>query len=241
MKVALQLSGRLKFSNDSLGSLISAIIDVAKPDIFCSFWYPEKESTSTIFEKNINSVLCEYEDHSLIRPYLDKLFDSKKIYFNLPVMAYKFHRASMIRQMHERATNTTYDVVIQTRTDVVFFEKLNYILLQESLDKQAILCSNFFIPYVDTFIKPSMRDQFYFGPSKLMDLANSEFWHLLNTIEFYEGRNLPHHISCTEIIQSKIWQNLKINVQPLKGNNLCGSYFQGHFAYDVDRRPTDFT
>jgi len=238
MKVALQLSGRLKFSNESLGSLIHTIINTTNPDIFCSFWYPEKSETSHAYEKYINAKLCEYEDHSLIRPYLDRLFHNKKIYPNLPAMAYKFHRVSMVRQMYERANNIKYDCVIQARTDCIFFEMFDSNHCQESIDKNAILCTNFMQPYIDTFIQPTIRDNFYLGPAKLVDLANSEFWHLLTQIEKYEKRKLDYHNLCTEIIQSKVWKNLGINVQPLFGSGNCGTYFQGHFAYDIDRRET---
>jgi len=240
MKVALQLSGRLKFSNESLGSLIQSIVNTTKPDIFCSFWSPKKSQTAQIIDHHLKPKLCEYEDHDLVRPYLDRLFNGKKIYPNLPVMAYKFHRVSMVRQMYERSANIKYDCVIQARTDCIFFEIFDSSRCQESLDKNSILCTNFMQPYIDTFIQPTIRDNFYLGPAQLVDRANSEFWHLLNQIEDYEERKLNYHNLCTEIIQSKVWKNLGIPVQPLYGLGQSGTYFQGHFAYDVDRRKVEF-
>jgi hypothetical protein len=234
MKIALHLSGRLKFTDFTLNSMMNCIIAPLKPDVFCSFWHPENPDTATAYQQYLKPILCEFEEQSIMRPYIDSLFRMDKIYPNLPSMAYKFHRVSMVRQMYERATGTKYDVVIQARSDNSFFETFDLQRCQLAVDQQAVLMTNFFQPAIDPYIQPTIRDNFYLGPPELVDRANTEFWYLRDQINAWVDRgNMDYQMACTEIIQSKVWKNLGIKVGPLPGGNQWG-----HFAFDIDRRDT---
>ena len=231
MKIALQLSGRLKFTELSLSTMINHIIAPLRPDVFCSFWTPIHANTAIEYEKHLQPILCEYENQTLIRPYLDLDFPAD-VYPNLPSMSYKFHRSSMLRQTWEHKTGQKYDVVIQARSDVAFFEPMDLSRCQLSLDENAILCQLYGhqFKYIVDHIDPHMQDNFYLGPRDLVDQANTAYWYLRAQAKSWEKEKLYHYLSCTEVLQSKIWNDLGI---PIK--NLPGQTQYGCFAYDVDR------
>lgn len=231
MRIALQLIGRLKFTEMSLSTMMKNIIAPIQPDVFCSFWDPINANTAVEYEKHLKPILCEYENQTIIKPYIDSNFP-EDIYPNLPCMSYKFHRASMLRQAWERKIGQQYDVVIQTRSDVAFFEPLDIERCQMSLDKNAILCQLFGhqFKHITDYIHPHMQDNFYLGPRELIDKASSTYWYLRNQANTWKKEKLNYYISCTEVLQSKVWNDLGIKIENLPGNTHYGS-----FAYDVDR------
>lgn len=234
MKIALQISGRLRYTNDSLGSLIGAIIEPLQPDVFCSFWEPENKTAVDEYIKFLNPVLYEIEQQDLIKPYLDDLFQFN-LHANMPSMSYKFYKVSQLRQAWELRTNTIYDVVIQARSDNVFFEKLDTDRCKLSVDKNAILCANQeTTPSIDSFVsRPRMVDNFYLGPRELMNAANETFWKIRKQAQEYTNLRMLHHVRIPEIIQTKIWQDSKIPIDGLPGT---GNF--GNFWYEIDRSDT---
>lgn len=230
MKIALQLSGRFRYTAASLTSLIGAIIEPLQPDVYCSFWQPENSLAIDRYFSHVKPVAWEFEQQHLIKPYLDFLFQYH-IHANMPSMSYKFYRVSQVRKIH----NKSYDLVIQARTDNIFFEKLDLKRCKLSLDKKAILCANQgYNPTIDDHIpQPRMVDNFYLGPTELIDHASMTFWHLKNQAEIYTNANQLHHVRIPEIIQTKVWQNLGIKIDGLPGTGSVGNFW-----YDIDRTDT---
>ena len=232
MRIALQISGRLRYTAESIGSIMASIVEVHRPDVFCSFWNAENDATLKNWSGYLNPLLIETEDQSLIRPYLDELFQFN-VHANMPSMSYKFHRVSAIRQAYERTNNVRYDVVIQARADNIFFEKLSVDMLSTA-SAIGIYCANDSInSTIDPYVRPRMVDNFYLGDPASIDLAASTFWHLRRQAQEYTAAGMLHHVRIPEIIQSKIWNDLGINIRPLPGNNPFGN-----FHYDIDRRDT---
>lgn len=230
MKIALQFSGRLRFTQNSIDTIKENIIDVYNPDVFCSFWNPEKYSTQLFWNQQIKSSSIEYENQQEIKPILDELFPFT-IHQNMPSMSYKFYKVSKLRQQYEKQTNTKYDIVIQARADTIFFEKLVIPIIDT-----GIWCSNrTYSPEIDTFIQPRMVDNFYLGDHKSVDIAANTFWHLRYEIQEYLKSNSYHHIRIPEIIQSKIWNDQGIKIHSLNGNNPAGDFW-----YDIERRNTEY-
>lgn len=231
VKVALQLSGRLRYTEKSLGSLIGAIIETLNPDVFCSFWETENEETKIQYKTSLNPKLIEYEDQTFIKPYLDELFQYN-VHVWLPSMSYKFYKVNTLRRSWEHITNQKYDVVIQARSDNIFFEKLSLEHCKLSLNEDKILCANQLYTHdIDHYISsPRMVDNFYLGPAELINKANSTFWHLKEMAHRLTGLNLLHHVRIPEIIQTIIWRELGCPIGGLSG---CGEH--GNFLYDIDR------
>lgn len=236
VKVALQLSGRLRYTEKSLGSLIGAIIETLNPDVFCSFWETENEETKIQYKESLNPKLIEFENQSLIKPYLDELFQYN-VHVWLPSMSYKFYKVNTLRQSWEHITNQKYDVVIQVRSDNIFFEKLSLENCKLSLEQDKILCANQLYTHdIDHYISPPrMVDNFYLGPTELIDKANSTFWHLKEMAHRLTELTLSHHVRIPEIIQTIIWRELGVSIGGLPG---VGEY--GNFWYDIDRSETKF-
>lgn len=232
MKIALQLSGRLRYTANSISSMMASIIETHRPDIFCSFWEPENPSTLKNLISYLNPMLVEIEKQELIRPYLNDLFRFN-VHSNMPSMSYKFHRVANLRQTYEMMNGIQYDCVIQARSDNVFFEKLgDQIMLPASIP--GIYCANSSMnPSIDPYINPRMVDNFYLGDSTSIDLAASTFWFLRKQAQEYTDAGMLHHVRIPEIIQSKIWNDLGIRIFPLEGSNPFGD-----FHYDIDRAET---
>ena len=232
MRVALQLSGRLRYTEDSVNSIMAAIVEIHNPDIFCSFWEPENPKALSQLIGFFRPQLVEVEKQDLVRPYLDELFQFN-VHANMPSMSYKFHRVAALRRAHELMHDQKYDCVIQARADNVFFEHLDgQVMLPMS--KPGIYCSNGSVnETIDPYVQPRMVDNFYLGDAASMDLASETFWHLHRQAQEYTNAGMLHHVRIPEIIQSKIWNDLGIQIMPLPGTNPFGN-----FHYDIDRRET---
>ena len=66
VKVALQISGRLRFTPTSITSLMASIIETQQPDIFCSFWETENPKTLESWSNYIKPKLVDYEKIALM-------------------------------------------------------------------------------------------------------------------------------------------------------------------------------
>jgi hypothetical protein len=236
MKIALQLSGRLRFTENSIGSLIAAIIEPLQPDIFCSFWLTSNPATVDTYKQILKPKLMEIEDHHMVKNYLDQLFPFD-VYKNLPAMSYKFYRVNQLRKSWETTQNTCYDLIIQARSDNVFFEKLDQSRCCQAIEQNAILCTNqVYNALIDNYTsQPRMVDNFYLGPKNLIDRANDSFWQLRSQAQEWTNAGMLHHVRIPEIIQTKLWQNADIPIASLSG---CGH--NNSFYYDIDRSETQW-
>lgn len=233
MKVALQLSGKLRFSEKTLQSLKSSIIETLNPDVFCSFWETDSKSTAEIYIDSIKPKLWQFENINAMQDYV-KSNTHPHVYANMPYMCYKFYQSSQLRKTYETMSNIKYDVVIQARSDNLFFEKLDYNRCQLSVEKQAILCANQeYYPPIDNYVKrPRMVDNFYLGPTNFVDLANTAFWYINEIVANYIKKDDIYKIKIPEIIQTIIWQQLKVPIDSLPGTGHVGNFW-----YDIDRQP----
>jgi hypothetical protein len=234
VRIALQISGRLRFTPASITSIMASLIETHNPDIFCSFWNTENLSTVDRWTDYIKPKLIEIEYSHDICTHLNLLFP-ENIHRNMPYMLYKFYRAKCLRETYQRANNITYDYVIQARSDNLFFERLPSI---ENIckDDTGIWCSNSRqTPEIDSYISPRMVDNFYLGDCKSIDIVSNTLWHLKLQIQQYQTHNQLHHIRIPEIIQSQIWQNMGIKIHSLPGTSPFGN-----FNYEIDRSETEY-
>lgn len=228
MKIALQLSGRLRYTNSSISSLMASIIEPYRPDIFCSFWNPINLTTIEHIKNYISPILLEIEELSLIKP----LISIHDTYENLPYMSYKFYKVSKLRQAYEIANNVNYDIVIQARTDTMFFEKL----VLDTVTSLGIYSSkDAYCREIDDVVSPRTADNFYLGDPKNIDLAATTFFQLKETINKLNEKNLHHQSKIPEVVQSICWNNMKIPIHSLPGSNPFKNFW-----YDIDRSDTEW-
>lgn len=234
VRIALQISGRLRFTPASITSIMGSLIETQKPDIFCSFWQPKNTQTLDAWNGYIKPTLIETEDQELVKPYLDLLFPFN-VHKNMPSMSYKFHRVNALRQTYEISNNIKYDYVIQARSDNLFFEKLAPVE-DITQGQQGIWCSNSRqTPEIDQYIQPRMVDNFYLGDTKSVNIASTTLWHLRHQAEEYTQKGQLHHVRIPEIIQSQVWKNLNIEIHSLPGSNPFGNFW-----YEIDRSETEY-
>lgn len=234
VKIALQISGRLRYTEQCLGSMIGSLIETLNPDVFCSFWNTENEDTKCFYQAALKPKLIEFENQSLVDPYLDEFFQYN-LHKNLPKMVYKFYKVNQLRKTYEFSNKMNYDLVIQARSDNIFFEKLRIDVCNWALLEDKILCSNqIFTPDIDNYIeRPRMVDNFYLGPAYLVDKVSNSFWSLKEICNRLTDLGLFHHVRIPEILQTIMWRELGVPIGGLPG---CGQY--GNFWYDIDRSDT---
>lgn len=236
MRIALQISGRLRYTDACVASMKAAIIEPLQPDVFCSFWLPERMETVHRYTDEFTPTLMEFEDQNRLTPYMDQLF-SFNVWPNLPKMSYKFYRAAMLRRSYEIANRFRYDVIIQARSDNVFMEKLDHARCQLSIDEDAILCNNQLYsenidPHVDA---PRMADNFFLGPTLMMDKSSESFWTMNREVYKSIAALRFHDVAIAEILQTKAWKALDIKIGSLPGTGA-----HGNFDYDIDRSETEW-
>lgn len=225
VKIALQLSGRIRFTQETLESFTKYILPL-NPDVFCSFWSPNDQNSISTLKTFFNPKIIEIEEQSLVKPIIDEPFLSK-LYSNLPSMSYKFYRVATLRQAYELQSNQSYDIIIQARTDNLFFEPLDITDLPN-----GISCSNqAWSENIDPYVSPRMVDNFYIGDRSSMDLASTTFWHLRAMVKDMDLENKFHQMRIPEIIQTLVWNKLDIKIHSLKGNSPTNNFW-----YDIDRR-----
>ena len=224
----------MRFTEASLGSLLGAIVEPLQPDIFFSFWQPEYLATLYSYSQALKPKSVEVEDYNKIAPYLEDLFPFN-VHKNMPAMSYKFYRVAKVRQIYEMQTGVSYDVIVQARSDNLFFEKLPPVK-DICKNNKGVWCSNSRqTPEIDSYISPRMVDNFYIGDRESIDFVSGTLWHLRYQIDKYKDSNQLHHIRIPEIIQSQIWKNMGITIRSLLGTSPFGN-----FNYEIDRTETEY-
>lgn len=220
MKVALILSGQFRNAKECYNSIKNNILDVYSPDVFISSWLNPKDITPSGWfghtpndDCTINDVINMYNpisiemetfDTNINKPFknlsdkLDSLLpentETKTI--NVVSMHYKRYKANQLKKNYENLNNFKYDIVISSRFDLEFLEKLN---LEEN--------NSVNIPIGFDWAN-GISDLFAYGKSDIMD----EYFNLFNMFEFYRLNknisyapeyNLKYHLDFKELNVSR--------------------------------------
>lgn len=199
MKVALQISGELRSFKSYYTNYKQQILDNVKPDIFLSTWNNllhqriPNEGTLKEYVDLYNPIAYEYENFcdkylnsSGINNVINIVKNKPKIHTyrdckNIIYMFYKRFRCNKIFEEYCNLNNKQYDVVIVTRTDLIFCEPL--LIEQVKLAKNQLL-----IPMGADF-ENGICDIFVMGPPDLINVYCS----LYNYIEKYVEKNTMFH------------------------------------------------
>ena len=224
-KVALQLSGLLRYNQKCIDTLKWAIIDELNPDIFCSFWESEKTHD---YITQLNPKLVEIENYDHILPNFESMF-TVPVYRTLLPMIYKFYRVNSLKQSYELANNFKYSFVIQARPDGQYFQKFPVDQMQECINQHKIKMTLVYSPNIDPYISPRIADTLFVGDNHSMNSVASVFWMLRDQAEENNKNGLYNYNQIAEIIQSQCWQKLGVRWDVLQGSGI-----EGNFNWDLD-------
>lgn len=149
MKIAVQISGQLRSIQQSFWSLKSQILDHFDCDLFLSTWGRAEDHQEVIdlikptgytFEEfsrdnldalGINRIVDKYKLSTLVNFYgLHKPANQR----NAICFLYVKWKCNQIRQQ----SKIKYDVIINTRTDLVYGERLNPVYVEAAQDRLLI-------------------------------------------------------------------------------------------------------
>jgi hypothetical protein len=220
MKVALCISGLSRTYKESYSTLSEFIINKVKPDIFISTW---SDSNNSEFYKLYNPLAFESEVYhetnfncfANYNHYVQKFNFFPK---NLLPMYYKIYKANLLKLAHENFTKEKYDIVIRTRSDLLYKNEIDIKEIDECLkNKKTIFCRK------DTEHDPTYSnidwcwDQFAFGSSFAMDIysdtVNKLDGCLYTILEKFNKGQLKHHSPLTpEFMFRENMYNNDINI-----------------------------
>ena len=235
MKTALLISGKLRFSKDGIESLKTNIIDVFKPDIFCSFWDDAPNSAHQYYINELSPKSYDVENFNLLSSQFVQWFPYNIIYQNLVPMLWKFQKVNSLKQSYELANNFKYDFVIQARPDGIYFEKFPFSEAIACMNEKCTKTTLAFSPDIDPFISPRMADTLFVGDNESMNLTAKTFWLLRDQLVDNFNASMHHHNRIPEIVQSQIWNKLGIKISTISGTS---KYNQ--FNWDLDRNYLNF-
>jgi len=231
MRVAIQISGLLRYSDQSVNSLIRHVIEPLEADVFASFWKTDP-SYITSWQTQIKPNLIEIENWDLIKPTFNQL-SKYPIYSNLISMLWKFYQVNKLKSAYELSNNFAYDAVIQLRSDGLFFEKFPRDQLQQAVEQKNVLTTLRYSENIDPFISPRMADTLFCGPTELMNQIAGFIWHLETQLKTNEEQNTHYFSQVPEILQSQIWNSNNISVTKLTGSGPENNY---HWDLDPGRK-----
>ena len=232
-RVALQVSGKLRYNQECIDSLKSNIIEVLNPDIFCSFWEHEQDYLDSWINQ-LEPKLVEIENWNNIRPSFSSIY-SYPVYSNLVPMTYKFYRVNCLKRSWERANKFSYDFVIQARTDGIYFQKFPIDQMQECINQSKLKMTLVYSSEIDPFVQPRMADTLYVGDNSSIDAVSSVIWMLQDQLKENQSQGLTRHSQVAEIIQSQCWNKLGV-----RWDKLCGVGVEGNFHWDLNPNRNGF-
>ena len=222
MKVAIQVSGLLRYSDQSLESLIKNVIQPLNADVFASFWVCDPDLANH-WQIQVGPRLIEFEHWELIKPAFDPLL-KYPLYPNLIPMMWKFYQVNQLKQAWESTMGTTYDAIIQLRSDGVFFESFPVDQLQTAVEQNTIKTTLRYSPNIDPYITPRMADTIFCGPNHLINQVSGFIWALADQLEQNDMESKPYYSQVPEILQSQIWNKHAIPLSKLTGNGPENNY-----------------
>jgi hypothetical protein len=211
MKTALCISGHMRTYKKTFESLKRNVIDILNPDVFIATWdelgfwggYDHQIGFNNKENKiNINDIqntfqpkkikVDKYEDFDEMFLNRSKNFESNKIWYNeiwytrpknAISMYHKSNESVLLKQNFEIENDFKYDLVIKTRPDILYHEKIPSIISE--YDGSLFYILNKYTHHT------GYGDIFFAGNSNTVD----SFFNLYNDFEILFSKNLkfcPH-------------------------------------------------
>lgn len=204
MKIALCISGLSRTYKESFDSLHKHIISELNPDIFISTWQDLNNDAFNELYKPLSFESEIYKEETFNKFVNFESCINRFGFFpkNLLPMYYKIYKANLLKIHHENFTKEKYDLVIRTRSDLLYTNDIDTTEIKECLDSKNLVFCRKDTEHDLTYSEIDWCwDQFAFGSSFAMDVYSNTINNIndcLNTIlEKYYKKMLKHHSPLT--------------------------------------------
>jgi hypothetical protein len=204
MKIALCISGLSRPYKESFDSLYKHIISKLNPDIFISTW---QDLNNNAFNELYKPLIFEseiYNEETFNRFVNFESYVNKFGFFpkNLLPMYYKIYKANLLKTSHENFTKEKYDLVIRTRSDLLYSNDITSIEIEECLANKSLVFCRKDTEHDSTYNEIDWCwDQFAFGSSFAMDIYSNTINNIDNclytVLEKFHKKMLRHHSPLT--------------------------------------------
>lgn len=205
MKIAILFFGRLNKCKEHYDNIFSSIGKDNTIDTFMSSDNSPKELLDTFVEL--------YKPISYINDKIEYTYDltiypGRREEVNFHNMICHFtnkYRVFSLLENHINSTNTTYDIIVSLRLDLVYQSNFNL-----HIPKQNTV----YIPQGYDYLHNAVNDQIAYGTYETMKIYNSLILNMITLLD--KGLTIPHP-------ESLVFANLKYNCVEIERFNL--SYF----------------
>lgn len=215
MRVALQISGQLRYFKSYYHMYKFQLLDTIKPDIYLTTWYNTNrqkiEDEGSLEEycdiySNVVSACAENFDDTINRPGIfrniyDQVLEYKNNHsYRDPLAVTSMFYQRWLCDQYFQKDSVNYDVVIVGRSDLILSEPLLYKHLQLAIDTNSVI-----IPMGSDY-EYGICDVLAFGPPKLID----RYCNLFECIPKYLKDGVwyhPEHILKYHLLKQKIPHN----------------------------------
>ena len=178
-KVAICIAGEMRY-----WEITKKIFNSLDDDIFISTWDTNDRQDNYPYKfhgnKNINDEIVDGLDNLVEAEFLPKEIENK-FTFNIPKYWYLIHRCNILKNKQEVKENFKYDLVLITRTDVLYDKDLLKKLSHE-LDELCVYSSDF--NFEEEFYGFGTMDTAAYGTSSTMDIYSSLYKHTFMSDDF---------------------------------------------------------
>jgi hypothetical protein len=179
MKIALCLSGHLRSYEQTWRALKTFILDPLSPDVFIHTWdtvgqsfHIDNHTTKQKTHQVLHKIQDIYKPKNIIIEPLIRLNGEKYRKYliddrcpnGVVNMFYKIHKTCLLCEDFSKSFDTTYDVIIRARPDLLFQTYIN----DQDLERAANDASLLFVPKNGHY--GGINDQFAFGSSQAMNI-----------------------------------------------------------------------
>jgi len=239
MKVAVCISGELRYFEHELVQSGLKFIYNLNPDIFISTWSHKGFSYNTkredIFNKrndieqdlynritksytNIKSIEIENYDEWVLNldEFTKNVMSGRLIggeVVTSPPQLYKLYKCNLLKKQYEVENNFKYDVVIRIRPDVIFVDNIDL------SDINSISHINF--GRTGSYWPNRIFDIFFYSNSDNMDILSNTFMELEENINYDLDNGLDRK-DCCRLLYVQAYKN-KINIKDLT-TRVCEVY-----------------
>ncbi len=202
MRVAVCISGEMRYFDEKIVKDGFKFIDELNPDIFISTW--SHRGTSVDLDRNYSSfdkkdddrleekILQNYRNIKKIEiesfnTWVDNLdnfnkdilgnrYSTNGLPITSPAQLYKLKKRNLLKSEYEEKNNFIYDVVIKVRPDSLFVESIDLSHLKDNTIYHLNFGKHAYWPN-------RIWDLFFFGDSKSMDYLSQAFDSLKELVE----------------------------------------------------------
>ncbi|MCZ2224453.1 MAG: methyltransferase domain-containing protein [Chitinophagales bacterium] len=237
LKVAICISGHLRTFDKTYNSFLSNVIipsqeKVARLNTFISTWETigthGSKGNSDDHLSNIKTIDKKYEIEKILNPvdlHIDQYYEYEEFLqkFRKDInnhhvdtyvaMFYNMYNLKKMIEKYENENNIKYDLIIRTRSDLLFRSKVNFCDFQKDY---------VYSPTIGRYFQNGMNDQFAIGNNENMKIYFNIFEKLAEYIKTRRDLPRPEHLIRHHLFSNGVpLKNFQVNYAILRANGFA--------------------